>query len=122
MNRTDRSSGTYSPFQAVEAQPLRALITDENEGRTRLAPTTEGGPRQVHGALQSRLHLYHGAYQSVMEQDTSDPAVGEEMTTFFCLGPPLADNPAYCAELIGTVYGTSRRQGLALYITQKGTG
>jgi hypothetical protein len=34
------------------------------------------------------------------------------------LEPPLAGKLAYCApELIGTVYWTSRRQGLALYIT-----
>ena len=85
MKRTGRSSGTCSPFQAVEAQPLRAEITDESDGRTRLAPPTEGGPRQVHGTLQSRLQLYYGAYQSEMEQDTRDPAVdsGEEIPTVF---------------------------------------
>jgi hypothetical protein len=84
MERTGRPSGTYLLFQAVEANPLRAYITVESEGRTRLALPTEGGPRQVHGALQSRLHVYHGAYQSEMEQDTRCPAVGEEITTFFC--------------------------------------
>ncbi len=67
-----------------------------------------------------------------MEQDTRDPAVdsGEEMTAFFrkkernnLLGTFFAGNPAYYApELIRTVCWTSRRQGLALYITQKVTG
>ena len=39
------------------------------------------------------------------------------------LGPPLASMRAYYApEPIGTVYWTSRRQGLALYITQKVPG
>ncbi len=55
MERTGRSSGTCSPFQAVEA--LWAYITDESEGRTRLTPPTEGGPRPVYG-VQSRLHVY----------------------------------------------------------------
>ncbi len=42
-----------------------------------------------------------------------------EMTS---LGTSLAGKPAYCAqELIETVYWTSRRQGLALYITHKVT-
>jgi hypothetical protein len=94
MDRTDHSSGTCSPFQAVEAH--RAYYTDEGEGRTRLAPPTEGGPRPVHGALQSRLHAYHAAAnswrstsrlpsQSEMVQGTRDPAVGEEITAFFCI-------------------------------------
>ncbi len=38
-------------------------------------------------------------------------------------GPPLAANQAfYEPERITTVYGTSRRQGLAIYNTQKVTG
>ena len=70
-----------------------------------MAPPTEGGPRQVHGALQSRLHLYYGAYQFEMDQDTNNTAVnkGEELSNFSakhvkCLPfrPPLAGKPASC--------------------------
>ncbi len=95
MDRTGRSSGTCSSFQAVEAH--LAYYIHEGEGRTRLAPPTEGGPRPVHGALQSRLHAYHAAAdlwrstsrlpsQCAMVQGTSDHAVGEEITAFkfFC--------------------------------------
>ena len=93
MDHTGRSSGTCSSFQAVEAH--RAYYIHEGEGRTRLAPPTEGGPRPVHGALQSRLHAYHAAADSwrstsrlpsqcAMVQGTRDPAVGEEITAFFC--------------------------------------
>jgi hypothetical protein len=93
MDHTGRSSGTCSSFQAVKAHP--AYYIHEGEGRTRLAPPTEGGPRPVHGALQSRLHAYHAAAdpwrstsrlpsQCAMVQGTRDPAVGEEITAFFC--------------------------------------
>ena len=93
MDRTGRSSGTSSSFQAVEAH--LAYYIHEGEGRTRLAPPTEGGPRPVHGALQSRLHAYHAAADSwrstsrlpsqwAIVQGTRDPAVGEEITTVFC--------------------------------------
>ncbi len=92
MDHTGRSSGTCSSFQAVEAH--LAYYIHEGEGRTRLAPPTEGGPRPLHGALQSRLHAYHAAAdpwrstsrlpsQCAMVQGTRDPAVGEEITTFF---------------------------------------
>ncbi len=93
MDHIGRSSGTCSSFQAVEAH--RAYYIHEGEGRTRLAPPAEGGARQVHGALQSRLHAYHAAADSwrstnrlqsqcAMVQGTRDPAAGEEITAFFC--------------------------------------